>query len=397
LAKALGYDPDSFLSMQAFKAKGYQHNDTTDAASKWDAANPNGLFGWDGATAATEAEVFAADPKKYLQNIANNKSLSPEDAAAKLQAVSSQQFQDLVKRVNGDRADIGADVASGLGIDPVKHSTTFNIVSTGTNLAAQFAADPIAFGLSAYRAQQVASVSIGGLTDAGGILRILKPEDLGRTTVAQRRSIRNLQDMVDGANDFRVATEAGDTVKAAQVQAKLSTNPFAGLLATSLGTTRSSAPCRSMSLPRRGRARLPFRTGKAEPITTYEDAANYLASSAALLRLQGGYAPVLTSVMPGAMSSYGYMKVKGSLSAWSAGRTAQKAENAAGRLIESAKADPGKLARLLDDGMLTRTLPGDSDAIDVLTGRVLAAESRAAANAPCTRGSRPATTARWSR
>jgi hypothetical protein len=376
LARRLGYDPDSFLSMQAFKARGYEHNDTSSAAKTWDDAHPNGQYGWGGGQAVIEAETYAADPKKYMDSI--TKSGTPDEVAAKIQAVSSEDFQDLVKRVNGSKADIGTDVARGIGLDPVAHSTTFNVTAAGTNLAAQFALDPLAFGLGAFQAYQRSTVAIKGLHDAEGITRILKPEDLGHTSVAQRRTIFNLRDMVDKTNDLRAADEAGDTVKAAQIHASIQTNPFAGLLDDFTGKNQIVGLRPEEELLNLKQGELPFRYGNAEPIDTFDTAVDHMASWAAMLRLQGGYAPIETSVMPGALSSYGFLRLKGRLSAWSAGRSLSKLEAASAQFATRlAQADPTRIKKVLDDRLLLRTVPGADDAVDVLSGKVIAAERAA--------------------
>jgi hypothetical protein len=378
LASSLGYDPNSFFSMQAFTARGLAHRDTSAVAQKWDDANPQGLFGWDGSRAVTEAESFAADPVKYRKQIIDNADLTPDQVATKLQAVNSDQFRDVVLRVNADRSGIGNDVANAVGIDPVHHSTLFNVVSTGTDLAASFAIDPLSVGLSAYRTVQVSSAAMHSLADAGAITRILKPANGVGASVAQRRVIAHLNDMVDQTKAIKAATDAGDTVKAARLNQSLqSSNPFAGLLGDFLGRDQIVGLKSEQEVAKLGKGELPFITGTAAPIETFDKAVEYLASKSALLRLQGGYAPVEASVMPGALSSYGFLKLKGALTGWSAGRTAAKAEAAAAKFVASAKTDPGRLETLIDKGLLTRTLPADDDAVDALTGKVIAARHAA--------------------
>jgi hypothetical protein len=123
LAKALGYDPSSPFSMLAFKAKGYAYNDTSAAASAWADANPNGgVMGWDGDKAVTEAQVYSADPLKYMASITADTTLDPTQVAERTRFVSSTEFQTLVARVIADKQDVGTDFARGvykvLGQDP---------------------------------------------------------------------------------------------------------------------------------------------------------------------------------------------------------------------------------------------------------------------------------------
>jgi len=370
LAKQLGYDPSSFFSMQAFQARGYVHKDTSAAAAKWDTDNPNGLFGMNGEQAVTEAEVFAADPAKYTRDLNANSGLTPEQVAQRTAMANSKEFSELVQRVSADKASIGDDFATGLGIDPVKHPAIYSGVSVGTDLVASMFLDPTVAGLSAFSRFQRAGAAIKGWDDAEGITRILT----NPTTMSARRSAYMLHDVVDLANEARAAKDAGDLGKLAQVQAKATQNKLGGLLSDFMGEDQILRLKTSNEVMAGDRKALPFVTGAGDPIDTYEKAVSYVASKSALIRLAAGHAPVEFAVMPGAMSSWAYTRLKGTLMGWSAARSAEKTAAATEKLLSRAEADPAFAQSLLNDKIITKVLPAVDDAVEMLSGRVLAAK-----------------------
>lgn len=378
----MGYDPDSWASKQAFKAKGYAHHDTSDIAQKWDDEHPNSDM--TGHSAVLEAETFAADPEKYQKGLLD---LPDAEYAKRIEFLSSNDFQNLVKRVNGSRADIGADFARGIGIDPVEHSTSFTVAATAANLAAMFAIDPLAVGLGAYTKIQKASVAFKGAHDAAGIEKILRPT--GHIYGAQQRTIANLHDIVNYGNAIRAAEDAGDAAQAAKLAANARANPFAGFLPDFMAkdqiltnpTTGGALLKPEDELLELGKGGSPFVTGKTgEVVDTYDKAVDYIASKTALLRLSHGYAPVETSYMPGAISSRGYSLLKGRMTGWSSGRTAAKSVKAEGKFVATVSSDPGRLKWALNNKLLTETMAVSDDAIEALSGKVIAAETQAAAS-----------------
>ena len=377
LMQHLGYDPNSFFDVQAFNSKGYAHRDLTPLIQAWDEAHPHGRFGWDGQQAVTAAELYAADPAKYNENIIKN-TADPNAAAAQLEATSAPEFQDLVKRVNANRSDLGAMVAQGVGIDPVKHSTEFAWTAATTNLAASFIIDPTSIALSTYSGAQRTAVALKGLTDAEGIVRVLKPT--ARFVMpSQRHAISLVQDMVDSSTKIREAEAAGETVKAAQLHAALQgRNPLYGLIGDFTGENQIIRTMTDAESASREVDQLPFVYGKGAPIDTYDKAVDYFASKGALLRLQGGLAPIETTVMPGALSSAAYARLKSGLMSWSAGFSLKRGEAAAEKFVTAQTADPEKFKALVDDGFLTKTLAAPDDAVDVLSGKVLAAQQKVA-------------------
>jgi hypothetical protein len=394
LASRLGYDSSSFMSMQAYKARGYAHTDTSHIQADWDRQNPTGLNGWDGKAAVTEAEVFATDPQKYRSQIENDQTLTPEQAAAKLAVINSKPFQEVVGRVNAQKADIGTDFARGSGIDPLKHPLAFSLTAASTNVLASFFLDPSVSVLSAVRDVKVGSTAVKSFADQEGILRALSPADGVPTTVAQGHVMANVHDMVNSAKAIREASAAGDTVAVAKIKARLdAANPFAGLLSDFTGDNQILRVLDDTEYQgaKLAKGELPFVYGKAAPIETYDDAVQYMASKNALMRLQGGRAPVEATYMPGTLSSFGYKQLRGSLASWSAGRSASKALEAEGKFLRFA-ADPARAGKMIDEGMLTRFVPQADDAVDVLSGHAISVPASQAGLKSAARGERLALT-----
>lgn len=372
LMKRLGYDPDSVMSTLAFNARGYAHNDTSNAADDWDRQNPNGLFGWDGAQAVTEAEAFATDPTKYRRQIENDPTLNPQQVADRVKAISSEPFQSLVARVNGEKSDVGTDFARGIGIDPVKHPTAFNYTAAGANFAASFLIDPTAVGLGAFQGARVSATAVRNIADSEDVRNFFT----GASASMAQSSVRAyLNHMVDYGNQFREAETAGDEVRKARIVAAADRNPFGALLEDFTGRNQIVGMKSEAELQGLGKGDVPYRVGAGEPIDTYDKAVDYLASKSALLKLTGGYAPTQASVMPGALSSYGYTRLRSSLAAWSAGRSAARSVSAADRFAGWASADPMREADLIKQGLLARYQPQADDAVDVLSGQVLASRA----------------------
>lgn len=375
LMDRMGYDHTSFFSVQAFKARGYAHSDTTNIAAQFDRENPDGINGWDGATAVTEAEVFAADPGKYTAKIAQDPTLTPDQVAAKLGAISSKPFADLVHRVNATRATIGNDFTRGVGIDPVKHANWFTATSASMDTVASIFIDPLAVGMSAYRGVQLGRVAIAGLGDTRSIGIIL---DRAVSDSAQARKVQGLvDDVVRSGNKIKAAkalkTTAGD-FEADQEMARLTaTNKYAALLSDQMGESQILRHFTDEEVAKLKPGDELFATGRGEHLDTYEKFVNYILDKGALLRLQHGAAPIETSYMPGALSSRGYMKIRGGLSAWSAGRSFNRDLKAADEFVKWA-ADPVRMADQLKAGTIVEVLPAADNAIDVLSGKVIAAK-----------------------
>lgn len=450
LASRLGYDPSSPFSMLAFEAQGYAHSDTSHLAAAWEAGGNR--FGWDGDRAVTEAEAYAADPRDYLAKALKDPTLDAQQKADRLNFLSSDDFQNFVRRVNGSKQDLGTDLANSVGLDPVHDAGKFAAVSIAANTVAMFATDPLNFGLTAFNAARRADVTVRNLADAGSINRVFRPTEGATLSGEQSKQIAWLKQMVSHGTAFREAMDAGDRVTAASIKAKLDAgNPYAQLLPDFSGFDRILDGLRAVGEPievaaNRGAYALkpagagansrfaegfdelpqkfynqdlrldpvdkwsnakpatgspyrgtgpqhlsseevlsrkvtevPFRTGLSDPIRTYDEAVDYLASKGALMRLAGGRSMVESAMLPGALSAYGYKALRGRMAGWSVGLSAQRAESAAEKWVLSL--DEAGKAKALDEGFLTRAMPNEADAFDVATGERIAGPSMAITDA----------------
>lgn len=370
LATSLGYDPTSWFSMQAFKAAGYEHTDLSDVAGEWDQKFPNGFAGWDGTQATQQAALFRANPVKWRQQIENDPSNYATDSSgnkiltaqgqARLSILDNKDFGDLIAKVGGRVSSIGNEVANAMGVDPVKHPTERAWLSGGAEIAASFALDPLNFGINAASQAAKATVAIKNLADGERIRQILTAED-GIKSMQQANQIAHVNGLIKAAKDIR---EAADPVAKAQIVARTeASNPFAGYLSEFTGDHQVTG---YRTDPKPGQS--PFIMGKGKPIESYQEAVDYLASHDGFVRLTGGYAPVESRLMPGAMSSFAYGRFKGSLANWSAGRTATKLTRKADDYLGWAQDDPARLQSALNDGHITKLDPQLDDAMDPLTG-----------------------------
>jgi hypothetical protein len=94
--------------------------------------------------------------------------------------------------------------------------------------------------------------------------------------------------------------------------------------------------------------------GDGPGINSLYDAAQYVGSKFALTRLMNGRAATQASLMPGALSAFGFRKFKGLVAEWMTTRSAERALLAQDSVISAAKADPALAEKLITEGMLTR-------------------------------------------
>jgi hypothetical protein len=112
--------------------------------------------------------------------------------------------------------------------------------------------------------------------------------------------------------------------------------------------------------------------GEGAGINSLHDAAQYVASKYALTRLMNSRAATQSSLMPGALSAFGYRKFKGLVAEWMTTRSAERALLAQDSVVSAAKADPGLAEKLINEGTLTRLSAQADDAVNAHDGTVLA-------------------------
>lgn len=303
LMTQLGFDPKNPLSVAAFTADGYAHLDTSDLASKWDKANP-GLFGWTGDQAVLEAEKFAINPDKYIQDVADDPTLTPDQKTARLGSV---QLADLARQVGSRQSSIGNLVALGVGLDPVKHPTAYAWTSGVADAAASFVLDPTVAALGAVKAARVASIGLDGAADGEKIRTILDPAN---SSLNAGRVQQGWQSLMADAKTIR--------------EADLDTLEGQRSAATAYAHARASTPGIVDMLPDLNGQRLDVISNtitKSAPIETWGDLTNYLASKAHFLQLTRGKTAAEAFIMPGSMSRFGYRTIKGALAGKIAGRS----------------------------------------------------------------------------
>lgn len=367
-AQTQGYDPSNPFSMLAFSASGKAHTDLTPLAQSWDSKHPNGLFSWNGSQAVAEATKFIDSPDSYTKalendptNYAADGSMTPT-GAAKLQAINSPDFQALTREVQAHSATVGNDIANAIGIDPVAHPSYYALTAAGTNLAAAFAIDPLIIAGSVAKAAKLSQVGLDSLSDTNGAIRALDPASSGIYAANARRG---WQRAIDLSGQIRDAHAAEDTVQVAALTSKFNASlpALAPILPDFVGTNMIKGFDAVTGEPI---------IGAGDGIRSLEDASNYIASKWAMTRLMNGRAATQSSLMPGALSIFGYRKLKGAVAGWMTSRSGARAEKAYASAVDQLKADPEKMTKWLDDGLLVKFEPQADDAIDSTTDNVIA-------------------------
>jgi hypothetical protein len=340
-----GYDPGNPLSVQAYRASGKDIGNVSDLYD---------TFGTDQVDAAIK---YADDPQKYVESIVGNADLTAEDIATQLQVLQSKDFEDLVTRVNARHATIGNSIAS--FIDPVAHPNLQKYTAAGIDMTAMFAMDPTLAVLGGVKAVKLSKLMLDSTEVAGNqakVRNILNGTTKGLYANQVRRGMTSL---LGSTKMIREGLEAGDDAKTAAGYAKLraETPGLEHLAPDFLGGTRAVGFAEH--------AEGGLRYEKAAPITTLDEAADYLSSTVGMVRLVGGKPLTEGFLMPGQLSRFGYKKLRGSLAAGAAARGVNR--------------DAKLLIDLRKPGMAGRVLPSEDDAVDVATGAAKAGEDPAAA------------------
>ena len=369
--RANGYDPNSFWSSMAYLSSGHAHTDLSSLNDKY------------GEDKVTEAIQFLNDPSKYRQQIESDPTnfittpdgqtaLTP-DAKAKLTYLQSPEFVDLAKQINAHSATVGNDLMNTLGVDPVNHSTLYTVGAAGTNIAASFFIDPSMVALKAVQAAKMTAVGIDTLGDAEKASSILtRSSRLPWINNVQRGWQRG----IDLGQKFREAsTDAERAAITAQFRAELPA--LEPIWENFTGGDRVYQGLRAATDAEKAAGVTSAQPimGPSSGFRTLEDAADFIRSRSGLTRLYSGRAAVQSSLMPGALSAFGYRKLKGITAAWMTTRSADRASKAYEAVLSRAEADPELAKKLIDEKMLVRLLPQADDA--VLTDGTTLAETAA--------------------
>jgi hypothetical protein len=353
---AQGYEPGNPLSELAFAASGKAHDDLTP------------LFKEYGEGRVKDALRFNTDPDKFMKEIENDDSLFSETAdgrkvmtaegKAKVDYYRSDEFQTLQRKLFGQARTWGTEIANSVGIDPVDHPDAFKAVAVTGDVALSFIFDPLVVAGNTFRAAKIAQIGLKGLNDASAetAAKILTE---GKGLYAQRVQ-RGWQDAIDLGNGIRSARAAGNAAEEGRLAAKFQSelpalapimeefvghNAFLGLEAN--GTVRRGA--------------LHLGDGSEVGIRSLEHAAEWVKRKGALMQLTYGRAATRTSVMPGAVSAYGYRRLKGAMSGWMSSRSTARLDKSYGSVVSRAEADPLMAQKWVDAGLLERMQPQAND------------------------------------
>jgi hypothetical protein len=367
-----GYDPTSIWSHLAFDASGKRHTDLSD------------LIGSYGQDKVDEALQFLNDPKAYRQGVENDpsnwtvttdgqKALTPE-AQAKIHYLGSKEFESLARRINAHSADAGHDIANALGLDPVKHSTTYGITAAVGNITAGFLIDPTLLAFRAGQAVKISQVGIDTLSDTSAASILTK------SGVFASNVQRGWKHAITLGDQFRSAgTDAERAAITAKFRAELpGLEPIMDNFTGGEHVFQGFHPTETELVDGRLVPKAIF--GASDGIRSLEDAQSFVSSNWGLLRLMNGRAATQSGLMPGALSAFGYRKLKGLTASWMTTRSVNRATNAVTSVLNRAGADPALAKKLLDDGTIANILPESDDAIHFFSGAVLAAP-RAAGDA----------------
>lgn len=372
--RAQGYDPTSFFSNMAYYASGHAHKDLSPLISSY------------GADKVSEAVTYLEDPVKfrtaiesdpanYVQTPDGQTALTP-DAKARLVYLGSKDFETLARQVNAHDATIGNDIANSLGIDPIDHPDWYTATSVATNLAASFLIDPTLVALKAVKVAKLSQVGIDTLGDSEGAASILTRQ----SSLPWVKNVqRGWQSGIDYGTQMREAIAAGDVGKQAALTAEFGAKtPALAPLGSEFIGEHALQGWRNPTVAEKAKGITQAQPifGPTGGINTLDDAAEFVRSKLGLSLLQNGRAGTQAGLMPGALSAFGYRKLKGITASWMTGRSAARASDAAQEVLSRAAADPLLAKKLIDDGMLMR-LSAEADDAVIQDGVVLAEKAPA--------------------
>jgi len=285
--QASGYNSANFFDQLAFYSHGEQvYGDLSPLRDE---------FGDEQVNLATRyAEAKNSGDSDFFQQLAAGK--NPDQIAALQQQLNDSRFQELVQRVDALHVSPGREIANRLGIDPVAHANVYRAVSGSADAAVSWYADPTLVLGKGYQAYKVSRIGLRGGLDGEGVRRILDPAN---RALPARQVQRGFQQLLDDAQVVRAGTPAESAAALARINGR--TPELVPLVGDITGQTRVLKRAADGT----------WVTGTGAPITTMDELTAHLVDTNALLRLGRGLAVAETPLMPGAVSRFGYRRIKG--------------------------------------------------------------------------------------
>lgn len=331
---AQGYDPNNLMSTFAYQASGKQ---VLDASDLYNSNDPDMV---------DKAIKFSDDPDGYIKSVVGQANLSPEQITAQLSQLQSKDFQNLVTQVVARKPTAGNLLT--LGIDPVAHPALQRDLSAGLDIAVSFVADPTLLFLGGLKVVRATQIVLDGMGDTTRVERVLNGQQKGMYASQVRNG---MQSLLTNSNAIRAANAAGDDAAAAAAYARIRnlTPGLEHLLPDFLGKTGTTLTKDGLLVP-----------GEGTQITTMAEAAKYLSSKVGVVRLFSGKAPAEIGLMPGQLSFSAAKRIRAALAVGVSNRALARTT-----------------MNLNKAGVAAKILPTLDDAVDVATGKVLAAPEAA--------------------
>jgi hypothetical protein len=363
---AQGYDPNNLFSRMAFEASGHSHTSLSDLNDQYSPEEVTKVLQILKDPQAYKTSI-ESDPSNYVKTPDGQTALTAP-AQAELKYLQSKEYVDLAKQINAHSQTVGNDLANAVGLDPVKHSTEYNITAAVSNIAASFAIDPTLMALQGVKVAKFAQVGIDTLGDADKAASILtRDSSLPWVNNVQR----GWKQAIDYGNQMRAASAANDTEKLASLTARFNAE-LPGLSPIMGEFIGKNAVTGWHDVVENGKKISKPIFGETDGIRSLDEAADWVKNKQGLNLLMNGRAATQASLMPGALSAVGYRSLKGMTADWMTSRSYERVNQAYDTVVSAAEADPALAKKLIDNKTIVRFQPNADDAVDATTDQVLA-------------------------
>jgi hypothetical protein len=190
--------------------------------------------------------------------------------------------------------------------------------------------------------------------------------------------VRNIQrgwgTAIDLGAQMREAHAANDTVKVASLTAEFNAKlpALAPMMPDFVGV--------NVLLPRsewteeivNGEAKIIPQFGETGGIKSLDEAAQWVKSRTGMTLLMNGRAATQSSLMPGALSAFGYRQLKGATAGWMSTRSGIRAEKGYAEVISRASVNKELQEKLISEGSLERIQAQADDAVTAWNDKVIA-------------------------